>query len=95
VACGLVKSFRPIAETAVWDRARRRAHYRVEFWLRAACGRRTLWAENAAHLDGLDRWVRGGSPEVALPKWMKVVKHRAAVARAVARLRTRLAEAGR
>lgn len=74
-------------------------YFGLPLWLQTPCCGQTLWALNEAHLAFLERYLltrlRRRTPKIntsvasRLPRWMASAKHRAEVARGLARLRAR------
>lgn len=73
----------------------------LPLWLRTEFRGRLLWAVNEPHLDFLERFVAAGVREQSpgnstlasrLPAWIKSAKHRPALLRVFARMRSTLPE---
>ncbi len=84
-------------------------YFHLPLWLATPCCGELLWALNARHLAALEDYAlaplrerrrdpaHGWSNQSfasRLPKWIKAAKNRAELAKALIRLRARLAEAG-
>jgi hypothetical protein len=73
----------------------------LPLWLRTEFRGRLLWAVNEPHLDFMERFVAAGVREQSpgnstlasrLPAWIKSAKHRPALLKALARMRSTLPE---
>jgi hypothetical protein len=106
--CGHLQESRPPAVAGL-ARIGHDDYFRLPLWLATPCCGELLWALNARHLAALEAYAqadlreRRRHPEHGwsnqsfasrLPKWIKAAKNRAEVARSLARLGARLAEAG-
>jgi hypothetical protein len=103
-ACGHTREWAGREIRRRWRGAPRDDYFALPLWLQARCAGETLWAYNREHLALLESFVAAQHRERArdakhgwsnasvasrLPKWIKLAKHRAAILRAIGKLKVK------
>ncbi len=103
--CGYTNDWAKRVISFEWHVEPRDSYFGLPLWLQAPCAGDTLWAYNRRHLDFLEAFVgakhrerkrnenygwQNSSLASRLPQWIQSAKNRAAILKAIRKLREKL-----